>query len=258
MPSTAAKSWIPASESRPQQVQNEVLATLSDSDFAELRPHLRFVALDRNDILHDAHRRPNEAYFIESGVISRLARTSRDGAVEVAMVGRLGFVGISVVLGTMRTTLRTVVQVPGTAFRIESDELCRIMRERPSIRDHLLKYVHALIDFEAQISLCNARHGIDQRVARWLLLAQERIGGDLVPVTHSRIASALGVCRPGVSKIVADLELREIVEGSRGAVRIVDIDGLRRRACECHRIVKQGFRIFQDLPHHRHLVECVR
>lgn len=126
-------------------------------------------------------------------------------------------------------------------------------RERPSIRDHVLKYVHALIDFEAQISLCNARHGIDQRVARWLLLARERIGGDLVPVTRSHIASALGVRRPGVSKIVADLELQEIVEGSRCAVRIVDIDRLRPRLrMLSHR--QAGIRIFRDLPHHRHLV----
>lgn len=235
-------------------VQNEVLATLPEADFAELHPYLQFVALNRNDILHDAHRRPDDAYFIESGVISRVARTARDGAVEVAMVGRLGFVGISVVLGTMRTTLRTVVQVPGAALRIEAAKLRRIVSERPSIRDHLLKYVHALIDFEAQLSLCNARHGVDQRVARWLLLAQERIGGDVIPVTHGRIASALGVRRPGVSKIMGDLELERIIETSRGSVRIVDIGGLQRRACECHRIVKERFRIFQDLPHHQYEV----
>jgi CRP-like cAMP-binding protein len=114
--------------------------------------------------------------------------------------------------------------------------------------------VHALIDFEAQLSLCNARHGVDKRVARWLLLAQERIGGDLVPVTHNTIASALGVRRPGVSKIIADLEVRQIVEGSRGSLRILDIEGLRRIACECPRIVNQRFRMFQELPHYQHMI----
>jgi CRP-like cAMP-binding protein len=243
-----------AAEPMTYEVRNELLATMDDADFGELRPHLQFVELKRNDILHDAHRRPDSAYFIESGVVSRVARTARDGAVEVAMVARLGFVGISVVLGTMRTTQRTVVQVAGVALRIDADELRRIMNKTPSIRDHLLKYVHALIDFEAQLSLCNARHGVDKRVARWLLLAQERIGGDLVPVTHNTIASALGVRRPGVSKIIADLEVRQIVEGSRGSLRILDIEGLRRIACECPRIVNQRFRMFQELPHYQHMI----
>ncbi len=234
-------------------VHNSILATLHPDDFAELRPHLQLVSFKRNEILHDAHRRSDAAYFIESGVVSRVARTSKDGPVEVAVVGRFGFVGISVALGTMRTTQRSVVLVPGTAYRIEAETLQHVMREQPSIKDHLLKYVHLLIMLEAQIALCNAKHDIDERVARWLLLAQDRIGGDLIPVTYGVIASALGVRRPGVSKTVAELEVRRILEGSRGSLRILDIDGLRRNACECHKIVNERFRSFQDMPRHRHL-----
>jgi CRP-like cAMP-binding protein len=234
-------------------VQNSILATLPDDDFAALRPHLRPVQLKRNEILHDAQRRPDAAYFIESGVVSRVARTTKDGPVEVAVVGRFGFVGVSIVLGIMRTTQRTIVQVPGSAYRIDAEVLHQILQERPAIRDHMLKYVHLLIALEAQIALCNARHDIDERVARWLLLAHDRIGGDRVPVTHGVIASALGVRRPGVSKTVADLEGRRIVEGSRGSLRILDIEGLRRNACECHKIVQNRFRIFLDMPRHQHV-----
>ncbi len=234
-------------------VNNSILATLDRGDFAELRRHLRLVSLRRNEILHDANRRSDAVYFIESGVVSRVARTSRDGPVEVAVVGRFGFVGISVALGTMRTTQRSVVLVPGTAYRIGAENLQRVMREQPAIKDHLLKYVHLLIMLEAQIALCNAKHDIDARVARWLLLAQDRIGGNLVPVTHGVIASALGVRRPGVSKTVAEFEVRQILEGTRGSLRILDIEGLRRNACECHKIVKEQFRIFGDMTRHRNV-----
>jgi len=240
-------------ERMPQAVSNSLLATLSPRDFAELVPYLKPVALKRNEILHDAQRRADAAYFIESGVVSRVARTSKDGPVEAAVVGRFGFVGISVVLGTMRSTQRSIVLVPGRAFRIEAEALQRVMREQPAIRDHLLKYVHLLIALGAQVALCNAKHDVDQRVARWLLLAHDRLGGDIVPVTHDMIASALGVRRPGVSKTVADLELRGIVEGLRGSVRILDIQGLRRSACECHKIVNERFRMLQQAPHQHHV-----
>jgi CRP-like cAMP-binding protein len=237
----------------PRAVNNGLLTTLSAANFAELAPHLRPVLLNRNDILHDAHKPADAAYFIESGVVSRVARTSKDGGVEVAVVGRFGFVGISVVLGTMRSTQRSIVLVPGRAYRVEAETLQRVMRDQPGVRDHLLKYVHLLIALEAQIALCNAKHDIDERVSRWLLLAQDRIGGDRVPVTHGVIASALGVRRPGVSKTVASLELRRIVEGSRGSLRILDIERLRRNACECHTIVKERFRMFHDMPQCDHV-----
>jgi len=253
MLSSASKHMARAASS-PQIVQNAVLATLPEAEFALLRAHLRCVPLKRYEILQDAGRRPDAAYFIGRGVVSRVARTSKDGSVEVATVGRFGFVGISVVLGTMQTLQRSVVQVPGTAYRIESGVLQRILLECPAIRDHLLKYVHLLIALEAQIALCNAKHEIDERVARWLLLAQDRIGGDLVPVTHGLIASALGVRRPGVSKAIATLVASRIVEGSRGQLRIMDMDGLQQSACECHRIVRDRFAMFRDMPQHQHVL----
>jgi CRP-like cAMP-binding protein len=240
-------------ERTPQAVKNTLLTTLSPRDFAELMPLLQPVSLKRNEVLHDAQRRADAAYFIESGVVSRVARTSKDGPVEVAVVGRYGFVGISVVLGTMRSTQRSIVLVPGNAYRIEAEALQRVLREQPAVRDHLLKYVHSLIALEAQIALCNAKHDVDERVARWLLLAQDRIGGDLVPVTHGVIASALGVRRPSVSKTVADLELKGIVEGSRGSVRILDVESLRRIACECHKIVEDQFRLFRQMPQNNYV-----
>lgn len=238
----------------PFTVQNAILATLPEAEFALLRPHLRAVPLKRNEILQDALRYPDAAYFIESGVVSRLVRTARDGPVEVAVVGKFGFVGVSLVLGTMQTVQRSVVRVAGSALRIEASAFRDILQQSPATREHLLRYVQLLIALNAQIALCNARHEISERAARWILLAQDRIGSDRVPVTHGMIASALGVRRPGVSKALSDFEARGIIEGSRGAIRIRDMAGLRQEACECEKIVKERFRVLREMPHHHHRV----
>ena len=238
----------------PRAVRNTVLATLPEAEFELFRRHLNVVPLKRNAILQDALRAPDAAYFIESGVVSRVVSTVRDGPVEVAVVGKFGFVGVSLVLGTMQTIQRSVVRVPGYALRIEAAAFRDILQQSPATREHLLRYVQVLMAINAQIALCNARHEIGERVARWILLAQERIESDVVPVTHGMIASALGVRRPSVSKALAELDAKGIIEGARGAIRIRDIDGLRRNACECEGILRDRFRVFRDMPQHQHVM----
>ena len=229
-----------------------MLATLSEADFAALRPHLKMVRLRRNEIVHDAFRCPNMVYFIESGIVSRVVRSAKDGSVEVASVGRYGFVGVSVVLGTMLAIQRTVVLVPGAALGIEAETLRAVMAERPSIKEHLLKYVQLLMAQQAQIALCPAQHEISERLARWLLLSRDMVESDVLPVTHGLIAGALGVRRAGVSIALAGLEARGVIVGTRGSLRICDPDGLQRSACDCHHVVRDRFRLFCDMPHHAH------
>lgn len=234
-------------------VRNMLLATLPDAEFAQLRPHLKLVRLRRNAILHDALCCPQTVYFIESGLISRVVRMARDGgAVEVASIGRHGFIGVSVVLGTMQAIQRTVVLVPGVALTIEAERLRLILAERPAIKEHLLKYVQLLMTLKAQVALCNARHEIPERVARWLVRAHELCDSDELPVTHDLIATALGVRRPGVSHVLADMEAGGLIACGRGSLRIRDAAGLQQRACDCHRVVRDRFRTFFDMPQHDH------
>lgn len=241
----------------PYSVQNLVLSTLPPESFALIRPHLTAVDLKRHSILHDTNRPVDAVHFVESGVLSRVARTQQDGQVEVAVVGRFGFVGVSVVLGTVVALQRTVVHVPGLALRIGADDLQRIMQESPAIRDHLLRYVQVLMTQKSQVSLCNAKHDIDKRVARWLLLARERLGDDRLPVTHELLASMLGVRRPGVSEALADLESEQIVRRSRGALLVVDAEKLRSRSCECYRIIYDRFGMLRDMRQHEHVIDAV-
>lgn len=233
-------------------IRNHVLATLPEAEFERLRPHLKLVHLRRNEIVNDAFRNSEAAHFIESGMISRLTRTHQDGAIEVASVGRFGFIGISVVLGTMQTIQRSIVVIPGTALRIDASDLRQAMTEYPDIREHLLKYVQILMDQKAQIALCNAKHDVPKRLARWLLLAQFRAESDVLPVTHDTISQALGVRRPSVTQAVAALETAGIIQGERGSLRITNVEELNARACACYQVLKDRVRLFCDMPHYEH------
>jgi CRP-like cAMP-binding protein len=236
-------------------VQNHFLATLSPADFEQLRPYLRSVELKRHAIIHETNKPVDAVYFVESGVISRVARTQADGAVEVAMVGRFGFVGLSVILGTMVALHRTVVQIPGMALRIPAGDLQAIMLKNPAIRDHLLRYVQLLMSQKAQVALCNAKHDIDKRLARWLLSAHDRVAGNELPVTHDLLAMMLGVRRAGVTEALSALEAKGIVAKTRGALRIVSREALKTHACECYKIIDDRFSWQRAMKHYEHRVD---
>jgi len=240
----------------PGVVQNHFLATMAPADFDELRPFLRMVELKRHAVIHETGKPVDAVYFVESGLASRVARTQADGPVEVAMVGRSGLIGLSVVLGTMVALHRTVVHIPGFALRISAADLQAVMAKNPAIRDHLLRYVQLLMSQKAQVALCNAKHEIDKRLARWLLLAHDRVPGNLLPVTHDLLAMMLGVRRAGVSEALAVLESEGIVAKSRGALKIVNHDALKARACECYKIIEERFSWQRAMKHYEHRLDA--
>lgn len=240
---------------KPGIVQNKFLATMPPEDFDQLRPFLKVVELKRHSVIHEANKPVDAVYFIESGVISRVARTQNDGAVEVAMVGRFGFLGISVVLGTMIALQRSVVQIPGLALRISADDLQVAMSKSPTIREHLLRYVHLLLAQKAQVVLCNAKHEIDKRLARWLLLAHDRVPGNQLPVTHDLLAMMLGVRRAGVTEALALLESEGILAKTRGAVRIVDRQALKAHSCECYKLIDEKFNWLHAMKSYEHRLD---
>jgi CRP-like cAMP-binding protein len=223
-------------------VQNRLLTSMSAAAFDLLQPHLQRVALKRRDILQERNRPVQYAYFIEQGVASLFARTSRDGPVEVAIVGRLGLVGVPVVLGTMRSPNRCIIQVPGEALRIASRHLQGAIAQSPELRQQLMNYVHALLIQNSQTVLCNVRHELRERLCRWLLLACDRLDDKTIPLTHDLLAMTLGVRRAGVSAALAKLAAMGALRGSRGAIEILDRDIVERGTCECYRIISAEYR----------------
>jgi CRP-like cAMP-binding protein len=235
-------------------VQNRVLACMEPAAFRQIGPHLQPVSLNRRDILQEHDRAVEHVYFLECGVASLLARTRRDGPVEVAMVGRLGVVGVAAVLGASRSPNRAVMAVPGQALRISASELRGVMVASPAVARPLLSYVHALLIQNSQTALCNARHELEERLCRWLLLAVDRLDASELPLTHDMLSMILGVRRAGITDALSGLERAGALRKRRGTIDIVDRRVLEQRTCECYRIITAEYRRLIEAGCHEHVI----
>ena len=234
------------------RVQNRLLAGLAPGSFERLRPLLQPVALKRRAILQDYHHPIEHIYFIERGVASLLVRTQRDGPVEIAMVGRLGFVGVAAVLGMQRSPNRCLMSVPAYALRIALSDLQCAMQRDPEIRQQLFNYIHALLVQNAQTTLCSARHSLEERLSRWLLLAADRLDDRVIPVTHDMLSVILGVRRASVTTTLAELERSDGLVKLRGAIDLRDRTVLERRTCECYQIISSEYGHLNRNGFHEH------
>ena len=221
-------------------VRNGILANLPPEDFRALRPHLKRVQIKARSVLQDANKRVEYVHFIEQGLISRLSGSSACW-IETAMVGRFGFTGVAIVLGSKLASQRSVVRLPGTALRISAEELSRLLQSRPGIRAEMLQYVQSLITQNTQSVLCAAKHDLDQRLARWLLLAHDRMQTEMLMVTHDLLASILGVRRAGITHALQRLEAAGALKKARGAVHLTNRSALEAKACQCYPIVRDAY-----------------
>ncbi|HKU08255.1 MAG TPA: helix-turn-helix domain-containing protein [Bradyrhizobium sp.] len=181
-------------------------------------------------------------------------RTQRDGPVEIAMVGRLGFVGVAAVLGMQRSPNRCLMSVPGYALRIALADLHRATQRDPEIRQQLFNYVHALLVHNAQTTLCSARHSLEERVTRWLLLAADRLDDRVIPVTHDMLSVILGVRRASITTTLAELEGTGGLVKLRGAIDLSDRTVLERRTCECYQIISSEYGHLNRNGFHEHRI----
>jgi CRP-like cAMP-binding protein len=236
------------------RVQNRLLAGLAPASFERLRPFLQPVALKRRAILQDYHHPIEHIYFIERGVASMLVRTQRDGPVEIAMVGRLGFVGVAAVLGIQRAPNRCLMSVPGYALRIAVPDLRRIAHRYPDVQQQLFSYIHALLVQNAQTTLCSARHSLEERLSRWLLLAADRLDDRVIPVTHEMLSVILGVRRASITTTLAELEQCGGLVRQRGGIDVCDHAALERRTCECYQIIASEYGYLNRSGQHEHRI----
>jgi CRP-like cAMP-binding protein len=220
--------------------RNGILANLSADDLRVLSPHLERVEIRARSILQEANKRVEYVHFIEHGLVSRTAG-SRGCSIETAMIGRFGYTGVALVLGSTLSTQRSIVRLPGTALRIQADELCRILQSRPQIRAEMLQFVQSLITQYTQGVLCAAKHDIDRRLARWLLLASDRMQSNVLMVTHDLLAMIMGVRRAGITDALLRFEADGVVKKARGTVQLTNRPALEARACDCYGIVRDAY-----------------
>ncbi|WP_088890196.1 Crp/Fnr family transcriptional regulator [Leptolyngbya ohadii] len=213
---------------------NHLLCVLPLADRERISSYLEPVHLDAQQILYDAEQPIEWVYFPLNCVVSLLTVMENGETIEVATVGREGIVGLPILLGVEQVPGRAMVQIPGEAIRLSADIL-RAEIERGSIlHQQLQHYAQALFDQVTQLSACDRLHSIEQRLCRWLLMTQDRVGEGQFPLTQAILAQMLGVRRATVSEIAGRLQRSNLIRYRRGQMEIVDRSGLENLVCECY------------------------
>ena len=222
-----------------KSVSNIILLSISDSDYSSLRPHLEYVSLPNHLVLHEAGGKLEFAYFPNRGLIS-LVVVMKDGkTAEAGIVGNEGYTGTLAAVGLSRSPLQAVVQITGDGFRVEVGALQNTLESAPHLQLMLSRYAAVRSIQVAQTAACNRLHDIEQRLARWLLMAQDRVDSGSLPITHDFLATMLGTDRPTVSLAAGVLQRKKLIEYTRGAVKIVHRKKLEDSACECYGVIQQ-------------------
>lgn len=224
--------------------ENHLLAAMPAAEYERLAPHLELVQLKLSQVLFRPEEVIQYAYFPNSAIISLLTDLSDGSGMEVGLVGKEGMAGISVILGGSETKVATV-QCDGTALRVRSDALREEFERGGALHKALLRYTHALMTQISQSVVCNVRHALPGRLARWLLMYHDRAGSDDFTLTHEFMANMLGVRRSGVSEVAARLQQMGLISYQHGHIRIEQRQGLEDFACECYPVVREKFEDMQ-------------
>jgi CRP-like cAMP-binding protein len=223
---------------------------LLDADEPDLRRQgFELISLALGERLVHLGDVPTHAYFPVEGVISIVSSTERGQSVEIAAVGREGMAAsISAVLSGY-SHVDLMVQVPGTAFRLDGARMRAHIEQSSLFRHRWLAHIHMLVAQMAQSAVCNRYHSGQRRLARWLLTVADRAGTDTIPLTHEFAAALVGGDRPRVSVALRALRERRLVEHRRGQLRIVDREGLINVSCECYLRLMKASQSRSRLPH---------
>ncbi len=237
--------------SHPDQasIRNSLLKALSADDFALLAPHLEPVALSKGDTLVVPHQSITHVYFPETALGSVIATSPEGHRIEASMIGAEGMSGLAVVLATDRTPHQTVVQIEGAALRLSAAVLRTAMAQSPSLMALMLRFAKALYIQTTYTALSNASHGVDERLARWLLMCHDRGVGDEMALTHEFLSIMLAIRRPSVTTSLHVLEGMHLVRAYRGKVLIRDRAGLEDFARDAYGLPEAEYmRLIGPMP----------
>jgi CRP-like cAMP-binding protein len=229
----------PSARNRPRRtaVQNLLLAALPKIDRDRIIPTLDVIPLKLKDRLHEPGARIDHVYFPGGGFCSIVTVLEDGNMVEVATIGREGMIGATAVLdGKTTSTSASMVQgETDICYRMTADAFRREMDRHGAFYGLLGHYAQALMGFIMQSTACNAVHSVEQRLARWLLMAQDRMGTDEFPLTQQFVAMMLGATRPTVTVVAGTLQRAGLITYHRGRVTVLDREQLEAASCECYR-----------------------
>jgi CRP-like cAMP-binding protein len=220
---------------RANPLQNAILLSLSAKESKVVLDALEWVDLPTHTVLHEAGQDIEFGYFINGGLASILNVMADGKTVEVGLAGKEGFIGVPLLVGFRTSPSQVIMQVGGDGFRIRAQDLPDTLGGSSKLEKRLQRYSQELMMQAAQIAACNRLHEVSHRLARWLLMSQDRLGGSDVPLTQQFLAHMLGTRRASVTVAARSLQKAGWITYKRGKVKIVDRRQLEDAACECYK-----------------------
>jgi CRP-like cAMP-binding protein len=236
-------------------LSNILITALPEPDRKRLLDHLKPVALSVSTSLYEPNDVPKYVHFLTSGIASIVTSMSDGDTTEVGTVGREGMPQGVHLLGPVAVMTRCFMQIAGTGLRMEYKAFERIFHSEENVRRVTLAYAQYQTILLGQVAGCNRLHDVEARLARWLLMVQDRTSDTVLKLTQEFVGQMMGSQRTTVSAVAGALQARGLIEYSRGKVRVINRTGLENAACECyqvtHKILSElyataGERVFDD------------
>ncbi len=218
------------SDVTPARARNRLLAKMSAQDLALVAAHLEDITLKERQVVEVPNKPITHVYFVETGVVSVVAVNAEDHRIEVGVIGREGMTGSPLVFGDDRAQHSAYMQIAGSGKRIPAPAFVAAMNQSQTLRALVLKSAQAFMIQTAHTALANGRAKLEERLARWLLMAHDRLDSDAVPLTHEFLAVMLGVRRAGVTVALHSFERRGLIATKRGQLTLINRTGIEEVA----------------------------
>ena len=220
---------------------NRLLEALPESDRRRFLAGCETIELTFAEVLYTPNERLNQVLFPLTGFISLIMPVDDSASLEVGMVGNEGMFGVPLALGVDLSPVRAVVQGAGSALRMDAAHFCRELRRSERLQREIARYVFVHLAQLAQTAACTRFHVVEARLARWLLMTQDRAHANAFHVTQEFLALMLGVRRVGVTKAAGALQKRRLIRYSRGDITVLDRRGLKAASCGCYEADRESY-----------------
>ena len=227
-------------------VKNQLLSALPRKEQQRLLAGCENVDIHFADILYEPQQKIRHVYFPVDSFVSYVRSMERGERVELGLIGSEGMLGISLALGIGVAPFYAIVQGTGSAWRMKADFFKKELENSATLRRRINRYIFVLLNQSAQNATCLRFHLVEQRLARWLLMTQDRAESDRLHLTQEFLSSMLGVRRVGVSNAASSLHEQKLISYSRGEINILDREGLIKAACPCYQADNHYYHSIMD------------
>jgi CRP-like cAMP-binding protein len=236
----------PYKDSNGKAVTNKILLSLPEKEYTEVMSALEFVRMPLHQVVYEAGEIIKSCYFVNTGLMSVIAVQPDGKGLEVGLIGREGFVGSSLLVGYRTSPTRVVVQGDLTAYRCDGEVLRSLARECRGLEQALYRFVHRIAMQTMQLAACNSLHDVEERLARWILMSQDRIESEHLPLTQEFLAQMLGTRRSSVTVSAGILAKAGLIAYSRGNLTVLNREGLEDSACDCYQLIQRQIKDWES------------